>query len=52
MPLGSVLAGPLAPTVGTDRVLVGCAVVLLLASLSPLLARGTRELVRPAPVPA
>lgn len=51
MPLGSILAGPLALALGTDRVLVGCAAVLFLASLSPLLARGTRELVRAVPQP-
>jgi hypothetical protein len=50
MPLGNALAGPLAHSFGMDRVLIGCAGVLLLASLSPLLAKGTRTLVRPDPI--
>ena len=50
MPLGNALAGPLAHWFGMDRVLAGCAGVLLLASLAPLLAKGTRTLVRPDPV--
>lgn len=47
MPLGNALAGPLAHSFGIDRVLVGCATVLLLSSLAPLLVTGTRSLVRP-----
>ena len=49
MPLGNALAGPLSRWFGMDRVLAGCAGVLLLASVSPLLVKGTRTLVRPGP---
>jgi MFS family permease len=48
MPLGSALAGPLSAAFGIDPVLVVCAAVLFGSSLLPLLARGTRELTRPA----
>lgn len=51
MPLGNALAGPLSHWFGMDRVLAGCAGVLLLASLSPLVVHGTRTLVRPSPDP-
>ena len=47
MPIGNLLAGPLAEAAGIDRVLVGCAGVLLVASVAPLFVRGTRELTRP-----
>jgi MFS family permease len=47
MPVGNALAGPLAHAFGTDRVLVGCAVVLFTASVTPLLVPGTRRLTRP-----
>ncbi|MCW2779076.1 MAG: putative transporter [Frankiales bacterium] len=52
MPLGNALAGPLAAAFGTDRVLLGCAGVLLLSSLAPLLVPGSRSLVRPDAEPA
>ncbi|MDT7573433.1 MAG: hypothetical protein QOE05_3607 [Actinomycetota bacterium] len=47
MPLGNALAGPLADGFGINRVLVGCAAVLLLTSVAPLFVAGTRGLVRP-----
>lgn len=47
MPLGNALAGPLSHWFGMDRVMAGCAGVLLLASVSPLMVTGTRRLVRP-----
>ena len=54
MPVGNALAGPLADAFGINAVLVVCAAVLLVASLSPLAFRGTRELTitAPEPVPA
>ena len=48
MPLGNALAGPLSQWFGMDRVLAGCAGMLFLASVSPLLVSGTRTLVRPS----
>ena len=47
MPLGNALAGPLSHLFGIDRVLIGCAAVLLVSSLSPLLTPGSRTLTRP-----
>ncbi len=47
MPLGNALAGPLSHLFGIDRVLIGCAAVLLVCSLSPLLTLGSRTLTRP-----
>jgi MFS family permease len=44
MPLGNALAGPLADRLGVHPVLLGCAVVLLVAGLSPLVVPGTRAL--------
>jgi MFS family permease len=52
MPLGNAAAGPLADAFGIDRVLVGCALVLLGASAAPLLAPGSRRLTRPVPAEA
>ena len=49
MPVGNVLAGPLSARWGNDPVLAGCSAVLLVASLAPLLVRGSRELTRPHP---
>ena len=46
MPVGNALAGPLAVAFGIDPVLLTCAAVLLVASCTPLLARGTRHLTR------
>jgi MFS family permease len=46
MPLGNALAGPLADRYGVHPVLGGCAVVLLVAGLAPLAARGTSRLGR------
>jgi MFS family permease len=51
MPLGAALAGPLSASFGIDRVLVGCAAVLALASAAPLLGRASRTLTRLAPEP-
>jgi MFS family permease len=47
MPVGSVLAGPLVARLGTDTVLTACSVMLLAASLAPLVVRSSRELTRP-----
>jgi len=46
MPLGNALAGPLADWFGLNPVLVGCAVVILVAGVAPLAVRGTRRLGR------
>lgn len=46
LPIGNALAGPLAHYFGTDRVLVGCAVVLFGAAGFPLLLRSTQTLTR------
>ena len=46
MPIGSALAGPLASAFGIRSVLAGCALVLLVAAITPLLVKGTRTLVR------
>jgi MFS family permease len=46
MPIGNALAGPLAHAFGTSWVLSGCALVLFVAGLSPLLSRQTRDLTR------
>jgi len=53
MPLGNMLAGPLSEAYGIDPVLVVCGLVLLGASVTPLLVRGSRHLTRAeAPLPA
>ena len=54
MPIGSALAGPLSSAFGIRPVLAGCALVLLVAAVLPLLVSGTRTITRPAgePVPA
>ncbi|MEV0898101.1 MFS transporter [Actinoplanes sp. NPDC049802] len=57
MPIGNVLAGPLAARFGIDRVLTMCAFVLFATSASMLLVPGARRLVRtgtlaPDPAPA
>jgi MFS family permease len=44
MPLGNALAGPLADHIGLHPVLLGCAVVLLVAGAAPLAWRSTRRL--------
>jgi hypothetical protein len=46
MPIGALLAGPLASVARTAPVLAACALVLLGASLAPLFVRGTRTLIR------
>jgi hypothetical protein len=46
IPAGNALAGPLAHTYGTGRVILVAAVVMALASLAPMLVRGSRELRR------
>ncbi|SDO56493.1 Predicted arabinose efflux permease, MFS family [Pedococcus dokdonensis] len=56
IPAGNALAGPIAHTYGTSRVILVAAVVMALASLAPMLVRGSRELRRattatPAPEP-
>lgn len=51
MPIGSALAGPLASAFGIRSVLAGCALVLLVAAVVPLLVRGTRTMTRPANEP-
>jgi Transmembrane secretion effector len=59
LPLGNALAGPVSVTLGVNRTLVIGAVILLVASLVPLLGAGTRRLRRigsdvvmpPNPVP-
>lgn len=51
MPSGNLLAGPLQGWFGIDHVLLGCAAVLLVASLSPLAVVGTRTLTRAVPEP-
>ncbi|WP_457253816.1 MFS transporter [Pedococcus sp. P5_B7] len=56
IPAGNALAGPLAHTYGTGRVILVAAVVMALASFAPMLVRGSRELRRStsvlAPEPA
>jgi MFS family permease len=51
IPAGNALAGPLAHTYGTGRVILVAAVVMALASLAPMLVRGSRELRRTTSVP-
>jgi MFS family permease len=46
IPAGNALAGPLAHTYGTGRVILVAAVVMALASLAPMFVRGSRELRR------
>jgi len=46
MPLGYAMAGPLSSVFGTAAVLIGCALVVLLAGLAPLAVRGARDLRR------
>jgi MFS family permease len=50
MPVGQALAGFLTDRFGTDPVLTGCAAVILVAGVGPLVVRGTRHL-RWAPEP-
>lgn len=52
MPLGNALAGPLAEWYGVQPVIGGCAVVLLLAGMAPLLWRSVRNLRHSSGVPA
>lgn len=51
MPIGNILAGPLAASAGTDPVLIGCAVILLGSGAAPLFVRGSRRLTRVAVSP-
>ena len=51
IPAGNALAGPLAHTFGTGRVILVAAVVMALASFAPMFVRGSRELRRAAGVP-
>jgi MFS family permease len=51
IPAGNALAGPLAHTYGTGRGILVAAVVMALASLAPMLVRGSRELRRTTSVP-
>lgn len=51
MPLGNALAGPLAEWFGVKQVIGGCAVVLLVATVSPLAWRSSRNLQRPTANP-
>lgn len=44
MPLGNALAGPLSQWYGVKPVIAGCAAVLMVASLAPLLWRSNRHL--------
>jgi MFS family permease len=46
MPIGNLLAGPLASSAGTGPVLATCALVLLGSGLAPLFVRGSRTLTR------
>ncbi|GAA2158314.1 MFS transporter [Pedococcus bigeumensis] len=46
IPAGNALAGPLAHTFGTGRVILVAAAVMALASFAPMLVRGSRELRR------
>ena len=52
IPAGNALAGPLAHTYGTGRIILVAAVVMALASLAPMLVRGSRELRRATTVVA
>ena len=52
IPAGNALAGPLAHTYGTGRIILVAAVVMALASLAPMLVRGSRELRRATTVPS
>jgi MFS family permease len=52
IPAGNALAGPLAHTFGTARVIVVAAVVMALASFAPMLVRGSRDLRRTVGEPA
>lgn len=52
IPAGNALAGPLAHTYGTGRVILVAAVVMALASFAPMLVRGSRDLRRATSVPA
>jgi MFS family permease len=49
MPVGNMLAGPLAVAVGTPPVIAACALVLLGAGMMPLFVRSTRTLIRVTP---
>jgi MFS family permease len=52
IPAGNALAGPLAHTYGTGRVILVAAAVMALASFAPMLVRGSRDLRRASCVPA
>ncbi len=52
IPAGNALAGPLAHTFGTSRVIAVAAVVMALAALAPMFVRSSRELRRSVPGPA
>jgi MFS family permease len=52
MPVGNVLAGPLADAYGMGKVLIVCAAVLFLSAAGQLLIPGTRRLTRARPTPA
>jgi MFS family permease len=52
IPAGNALAGPLAHTIGTSRLILIAAGVMVLASFAPLLVRGSRELRRGVQVEA
>jgi MFS family permease len=52
IPAGNALAGPLAHTFGTARVILVAAVVMALASFAPLFVRGSRDLRRATGAPA
>jgi MFS family permease len=49
LPLGNALAGPVSTVLGVNRTLVIGAMILLVASLVPLLVTGTRRLTRVTP---
>jgi hypothetical protein len=52
IPAGNALAGPLAHAFGTAPVIAVGAAVMALASLAPMLVRGSRDLRRGGAVPA
>nr|WP_308288110.1 MFS transporter [Streptomyces corallincola] len=51
-PLGLLVAGPVASTVGTASALLGCATLIVLATLAALLSPGVRNLTTPEQTPA
>jgi MFS family permease len=52
MPIGNALAGPLSGAYGINRVLVACAAVLLLSSVSQFAIPGVRKMTRTETAPA